>query len=92
METMNRRCLLELTYQHSRHLGWVSSATPPAFISTEEGVSPTTIIITSQIFTGFSHGYKRQRFNYDIILLVKGNPPRSARSPLIPIDSGAGVH
>ena len=38
---------------------------PPAFISTEEGVSPTTIIITSRIFTGFSHGYKRQRFSYD---------------------------
>ena len=64
----------------------------PAFISTEEGVSPTTIIITSQIFTGFSHGYKRQRFSYDTgrchkdylkkkkILLVKGNPPRSGNN------------
>ncbi len=41
---------------------------PPAFISTEEGVSPTTMIITPRIFTGFSHGlvcYKRQRFRYD---------------------------
>ena len=48
-----------------RHLGWV----PSAFISTEEGVSPTTIIsITPRMFTGFSHGlvcYKRQRFSYD---------------------------
>ncbi len=41
---------------------------PPSFISTEEGVSPTTIIVTPRIFTGFSHGlvcYKRQRFSYD---------------------------
>ncbi len=41
---------------------------PPTFSSTEEGVSPTTIIITPRIFTGFSHGlvcYKRQRFSYD---------------------------
>ena len=38
---------------------------PPAFISTEEGVSPTKIIITLQVFTGFSHGYKWQRFSYD---------------------------
>ncbi len=41
---------------------------PPSFISTEEGVLPTTIIITPRIFTGFSHGlvcYKRQRFSYD---------------------------
>ena len=43
---------------------------PPDFISTEEGVSPTTIIITFQIFTGFSHGYKRQRFSYDTGILT----------------------
>ncbi len=46
---------------------------PPAFISTEEGVSPTTIIITPRIFTGFSHGlvcYKRQRFSYDTMIKI----------------------
>ena len=46
------RCLLELTYQRGRHLGWVSNVTPPAFISTEEGVNPTTIIITPWITNG----------------------------------------
>ena len=54
------RRLLELTCQCSSHLGWISNAPR---ISTEEGASTTTIIITSRIYTGFSLSYRRQRFS-----------------------------
>ena len=43
---------------------------PSAFISTEEGVSPTTIIsITPRLFTGFSHGLVCYKTGRDLVMI-----------------------
>ena len=86
-------CLWGYVPVSTRDIIYVDNVPPPAFISNEEGLSITTIIITHQVFTRFSHGNKWQRFSYDTgrcpnckikfkkkSLLVKGNPPRSGNN------------